>query len=156
MKQGETRVPGHRFRLPKSGSSLMFQGCSRDAPGMLQGCSRDGSRWLGRGDRLCHLDDWASPVLHKRHADPKRLGAAGARGMKHTRALAASHTILQFGLTRPVTEDQDGDCTDQGVSVLTVFILFHHKSSSPLSFVLTTVNTPLSFTQPSLSFSSVL
>ena len=43
------------------------------------------SRSLGRGDRLYHLDDWATPVLHKRHADPKRLGAAGARGREHAR-----------------------------------------------------------------------
>ena len=41
------------------------------------------SRSLGRGDRLCHLNDWATPVLHKRHADPKRLGAADARGREH-------------------------------------------------------------------------
>ena len=127
MKQGETRIPGHRFRLPKIG---LRASCFRDGPGMVQGWFRDSSRWLGRGDRPCRLDDWAPPVLHRRHADPKRLGSAGARGMK----LSLHHTILllQFGLTRPITEDHHGDCTDQGVSVLTLFIPFHHKSSSPL------------------------
>lgn len=54
------------------------------------------------------------------------MGAAGVRGIGEWPAWL-HRTIFTFGLTRPITEDHDGDCTDQGdqgVSVLTLFILF--------------------------------
>ena len=143
---------GTASAYPKSGRAS----CSRDASGTLQG-------WfplLGRGDRLCHLNDWVTPVLHKRHADPKRLGAAGVRGalgaLKHGPCTILH--ILKFGLTRPITEDHDGDCTDQGVSVLSLFIVFPLSTTKLLlSFLCPHHRQHTTFLYPpTLPFSSVL